>query len=366
MLAYEWVEQLKLPPEIVMMLIQHMIATRGVQFSFKEAQKLATELSAEQITTIEAAETLFSRSEAAWKGARRVLARMSKRRSPTLDEIDLYVKWTTEWGFAPKAVEAACAEMTSGDPSFKYLDGILNGLRTRSGGKTRTAADVQKQIEGERDESANVREMLAAFGMKEPVVDEGKRLIYRSMRELAEHDVIVLAARTAGKSKRNKSLEVIAPLLASWNDKGLKTAADVERYLADVNALNNRLRALFALAGRDEAGCTQPNRELLTKWRDTWRMPDALVDVAAELSKNVDRPMPYMDKLLSVWRDEGISTVEGAREANARFVESVKKKQETGTSAAKKVNMQKYEQRSYDDPEMDSYSPEQIEEMKAL
>lgn len=40
-LAYEWVEQLKLPAEVVLMLIQHMIATRGVNFSFKAAQKLA-------------------------------------------------------------------------------------------------------------------------------------------------------------------------------------------------------------------------------------------------------------------------------------------------------------------------------------
>ena len=40
-LAYEWVEQLKLPAEVVLMLIQHMIATRGINFSFKAAQKLA-------------------------------------------------------------------------------------------------------------------------------------------------------------------------------------------------------------------------------------------------------------------------------------------------------------------------------------
>ena len=34
-LAYEWVEQLKLPAEVVLMLIQHMIATRGDQFQLQ-------------------------------------------------------------------------------------------------------------------------------------------------------------------------------------------------------------------------------------------------------------------------------------------------------------------------------------------
>ena len=58
-LAYEWVEQLKLPAEVVLMLIQHMIATRGVNFSFKAAQKLAAELAQEHISTIEEAEAVF-------------------------------------------------------------------------------------------------------------------------------------------------------------------------------------------------------------------------------------------------------------------------------------------------------------------
>ena len=34
-LAFEWVEQMKLPQEVVLMLLQHMIATRGINFSFQ-------------------------------------------------------------------------------------------------------------------------------------------------------------------------------------------------------------------------------------------------------------------------------------------------------------------------------------------
>lgn len=100
-LAYEWVEQLKLPAEVVLMLIQHMIATRGINFSFKAAQKLAAELAQEHISTIEEAEAVFQRSEAAMKGARRVLSRLGMRRSPSMDEVDLYLKWTEQWGLSP-------------------------------------------------------------------------------------------------------------------------------------------------------------------------------------------------------------------------------------------------------------------------
>ena len=149
-LAYEWVEQLKLPAEVVLMLIQHMIATRGVNFSFKAAQKLAAELAQEHISTIEEAEAVFQRSEAAMKGARRVLSRLGMRRSPSMDEVDLYLKWTEQWGFEPKAVEAACRETTKGSPTFGYLDKVLEGIRSRSGGQATTGKAVERTLEAEQ------------------------------------------------------------------------------------------------------------------------------------------------------------------------------------------------------------------------
>ncbi|MEG0511312.1 MAG: DnaD domain protein [Clostridia bacterium] len=361
-LAYEWVEQLKLPPEVVLMLIQHMIATRGVQFGFKEAQKLATELSEQHVASVEEAESLFSRSEAAWKGARKVLSRLGKRRNPSMDEIDLYVKWTVQWGFAPKAVESACAETTKGDPSFGYLDKILQGIRERSGGKTVTASQVEKQIEGERDENTRVREMLAAFGLKAPVVDDGKRLIYRNMLSIAPHEVVLLAAREVGKRRGSHSIEDVASLLSAWRDRGIATAEDAKTYLATIAAQNKRLKELFAICGKED-GCTQANREMLKKWREQWQVTEPLLDLVAEYAKNVDKPMPYMDKLLQSWHDESVTTVEAARAEHQRFADAgAKGAGKPIERGAKKLMEQQYEQREYDPNEYGVLSAEQLEE----
>ncbi|MEG0900821.1 MAG: DnaD domain protein [Clostridia bacterium] len=348
-LAYEWVEQLKLPPEVVLMLIQHLIATRGVQFSFKEAQKLATEMSEQQVTTMETAEAFFSRSEAAWKGARRILTHLGKRRNPSMDEIDLYVKWTATWGFAPKAIETACTETTKGDPSFGYLDRILQGINDRSGGRaTSSAAQVERQLAGEKDESTRVREMLSAFGMKAPVVDEGKRLVYRDMLTYAEHEVV--------KRRGVHSLEDVTALLSAWREKGLKDASAVNAHLRLVEEQNKRLRALGALAGRESGSCTQPNRELLLKWTEQWRLPSALLDSAAECS--------YMDKLLSSWFGANALNVEAARAEHERHAQAFASKPAQGS--VKKVIEQQYSQRDYDPAEYDGLTPEQLEEVRKL
>ncbi|MDD3335500.1 MAG: DnaD domain protein [Eubacteriales bacterium] len=362
-LAYEWVEQLKLPPDVVFMLIRHMISTRGIQFSFQEAQKVATDLNQQQVNTADAAEVIFSRSEAAWKGTRKLLNHMGKRRNPTVDEIDLYLKWTTQWDFAPKAIEVACAEMTRGDPSFAYLDKILLGVRDRSQGKATTAAQMKKHLSEGQDETARIRAVLAAIGMTVQTVDEGKRAVYRGMASVSNAEVILLAANQAGK-KKGAGLDDVVALVDSWSERGLKDAASVSAYLQSVQATDKRLRALFTLAGK-EPGCTQANRELLRKWREDWQFSDPLLDLAAAYARNVERPMPYMDKLLHGWHEKSVTTITEAQEEHERFTDSARK-EHTAARGTKKVIEQQYSQRDYDPDEVNGPSAEDIEEAMKL
>ncbi len=369
-LAYEWVEQLGLSPEVVLMLIRHMISTRGIQFSFKEAQKIAGEMSSEKITTLEAAEMLFSRSESAWKGAKKVLSRLGKRRNPSEDEIDLYLRWTVQWGFAPKAIEAACVETTKGDPSFAYLDKILEGIHRRSDGKAITAEKVERFLKGEKDETGRVREMLTAFGLKSPIVDEGMRLVYRSLCEVAPHEVVLLAARQVGKRRGSHSLDQVSELVEAWNKRGLHTEGDVEAYLKSVAQQDKTLRSLFTLMGKEKSiTCSQANRELLRKWQEDWRISDALVQLAAVYARNVEHPMAYVDKLLTSWREKDITTVAEAQQEHEKFAQaalSAKAAPGNAKPATKRVLAQQYEQREYDPDEVNDMSPEDIEEAKKL
>lgn len=365
-LAYEWVEQLKLPAEVVLMLIQHMIATRGVHFSFQAAQKLAVELSEQKVFTIEEAEAVFNRSEAAMKGARRVLSRLGLRRNPSMDEVDLYQKWTEQWGFEPEGILRACRETTKGSPTFGYLDKVLEGLYTRAGGKGGAEAEVARQLEAAGDETARVRELLQALGVSMAVVDDGTRRVYRDLAAVGGHDVALLAARQVARTRSAHTLDNVAMLLEAWKEKGLVTAEAVEAHLAEVRLLNARIRALMERAGRS-GGINQSNRELLRVWRDEWHMPDALVDLAADYARGMDKPMSYMNKLLDGWRAAGVATVEEARAEHERFqAQASAQAGKPAPGGQKRVIEQNYGQRDYDPNEDDELSPEQLEEMSRL
>ena len=366
-LAYEWVEQYHLRPEVVLMLIQHMIATRGVNFSFKEAQKAAMELCEQHVETLEQAEAVFSRSQAAMRGARKVLNHLGLRRNPSMDEMDLYLKWTGEWGFAPKAIIEACKETTKGSPTFAYLDKVLEGLHSRSEGAKLTEKHVQKVLLDEKTELAAVREFLQALGISMAVVDDGMRLEYRSLAQYGGHELCMLAAREVVRHSKNHTIDNVSKLLDSWTAQGLTTIESVNEYLAEVEVLSVRIRELMEIA-RATGGCTRDNRSRLKQWQSDWHMPQALIELSAEFARGTAKPMQYMHKLLSSWHDESIANVEEARLSHERHLAELTKKPAAAPSAScgKRVIEQQYGQRAYDPAELDGITPEQLEEMNKL
>lgn len=367
-MAYEWVEDLGLPPEVVLMLMQHMISIRGKNFSFKAAQKMAVSLAEEHVKTIEDAESVLSRNKTVWDGSRRVLRRMGKRRDPSEDEMAMYLKWIRDYGYTADAIEAACAETTKGDPNFAYLDGILRGMLKRAGNKAMTSGtEVEKRLEADSDRTAPLKKLLAAMNNRGLTVNDTTLNAYEAMRALYADDIILLAGQTCALQGR-ADIESVSALLQSWYQKGLSTREQIEAYIAEFNRLNTFALALFEVwgqTGRPTAG----DRALCRKWLDDMHLSNEMVLFSAGFAKNADKPMPYLDKLLSIWASQGIVTPEAAAAANAAHqAQAGAKADGQGAQAAprgpKVVREQQYTQRPYEDPtDLPDWMRQKIREM---
>ena len=369
-LAFEWVENNKLPQEVVLMLLQHMIVTHGINFSFATAEKKVAEMLDQKILSIEDAEVYFEKSEAARDGIKKVLRHLGMTgRNPTRDEMDLYIKWTQEWGFEPKAILGACKETTKvGNPNLNYLDKVLEGLYSRSGGQATSEAKVQEALEESKAENAQVRELLQTLGISFAAIDEGLRHEYRDMAAEGGHDLVMLAAREVVKRTRVHTLDKVKQYLDGWRKLGLTSAAAVLAYLADIEKQNEELRTLMELAGAS-GGATQANRALLARWQNEWRMQPELISLAAELSRGKKDIIKYMDKLLEGWHNDHVGNVADARAAHEEHLARLQQKPEqrtAGSGGSKRVIEQQYQQRTYDPDELDDIPEDQLEEMKRL
>ena len=343
-LVWEWVQDVGLPPEAVLMLLHHCMAQKGPHFSFKAAEKLAVSMKEAGVVTPDDAESFLLHKQTVHDGVRKVLSRMGKRRLPTDDELAMYEKWVTEWRFQPQAILDACREMTSGDPSFKYLDKILDGLRNRS--EARTSEQVKKRLEQEEKQKDLAQEVFSRIGVKLSGPAAGRE--YQALLEIQPHGVLLLAADEC--RRKSWSLEDMYGLLERWRGKGYTTEETVREYLDKRRGLEMLLREVFEACGH-RGKPTAADLLLYNKWHG-WGYNQEMICAAAEQARNAESgKIPYLDKVLETWHEAGISDIS---QIQARKTQMKKKT----------VSEQQYTQRQYTEEELLAVSDDLIEEAR--
>ena len=196
--CYEWVEQMHLPPDVVIAMMRHMVQKHGKNVSMKKAEQMAMRLADEKVQTVEEAQEIFRRDQTVWSGSKKVLEKLGLRRYPTEPEQTMYSKWLVDWQFTPDAILRAVDEtIKSSNPSFAYLDGILKRLHEQ--GNVRTEQDVSGDIEGSRKENEPIKQFLRALGNYSITINDTTKATYKSFQTMYPDPVILLAAQQCAK-----------------------------------------------------------------------------------------------------------------------------------------------------------------------
>ena len=332
-LAYEWVQDLGLRQEVVLMMLNYLIDTRGVSFSFKAAQSLAVTMREAGIQSTEDAEGYLNHSKRIHDGARAVLRRFSLRRQPSEDELNLYRVWTETWGFTDEAILAACAETVKAqNPSFGYLNGILSSLRKRT--TAASGKQVAQHLETQSQRQRNAQEVLRTLGAR--VNASAIQAAYDALAERFPHALILLAAGEV--TAQEGMFQDIEPLLESWQAQGIADEAAARKSLAVLHRHDGLLKRLMDAAGQ-KGQPTLYDREQLVSWLNAGHS-EALLLAAAAQARSARVKMPYINKVLERWRAAGITTPEAAL-ASA-----------PAATPGKKVGAQQYTQRQYTEEEL--------------
>ncbi len=336
-MAYEWVEEEGLSPEAVLILLRSMWTMRGAQFNFQQAGQMAVKLRENGAQDAAGAERYLRYQESVHRGAQAVLRRLGRRRYPSEDELALYRKWVDEWGFTQEGILAACKETTSaGEPSMKYLDGILARLHTGNG-QPQGATAVEDSIDKGREELKRAAEVLNALGAR--LRPEAVLPICRELEETRPQELIVYAAQECARNGKN-TLEDLTRLLESWDKRGLRTEADARSYVQHVRTLDATLYRIYEACGyHGRAGKT--DREYLERWQAMGFEEDLLLLAARQASGASSQKMKYINSVLKSWQQNGVTTLNQAERLPGR-----------AQSAGKRVSAQQYKQREYNEEEM--------------
>lgn len=340
--AMEWVEDLNLPAEVVLLMARRVAARlqeenggkpRTVPYVFKVLGKTAADWAARDIRTLEKAEAELSKGLPEHKTASQVCDYFNFRRAPTEAELSLARKWVAEWRLTREDIERALKETAaSSSPSFAYLDGILRRHRDEAGRVAEGIDEEQRLAEG-------FRGALSELGAQARTIPPSQLEAYRGwIRDGFEPGAIERAAARAANKGRH-TFAALDEEVRRFAGLNLKTVEAADRYNAERNELKQKARQMLEAAGRDRKPSESDMRQM-----DEWLkvQPLEVILLAAGRAREMQMPLKAIEKNLKIWTERGIRTVsDAAAELDSR-------KNHASPAARPAPRAVAYSQRDYD------------------
>ena len=228
---YDCIETFHLEEKTVLELVSHCMEEKGRNVRIQYIVTVAKSWADAGIFTYDQARTYIANAKVRQHGATAVLRRWNKRRSPTLDEMALYDRWITDWGFDDEAILAVCPRLTStSSPSFEALNDRLRELYEQHKVK---AADIRADSESISDEKEFARMVFARMGkVSTPSRDDVRQLsVFLDGPDGLPREVVLLAAEECVDAER--PFGKLKAILKDWAERKIRTVEEAQKALTE-------------------------------------------------------------------------------------------------------------------------------------
>lgn len=348
---YDWIEILLLPAEVVLMMIQFYLSKKGEKLSINYLDKVAESWAKDGINTLQKAEEYIEQYESCYQETIAVLKYLGIHRSPSKAELDLYKKWQTLWGFSLNAILEACKETTKiQSPNMAYLDKILESLNKLG---LSSQQEIKEYLDSRDTINDRIKEVLFNLGYKDVAPTPEHQALYLKWTKTWQmsHDVVLLACKQSIRRNSRSSINQVDQLLTKWKERDFKKSKDIKNYLKHKKILISEIQAVLERAG-DNREVTAADQKIFLRWTEEWNLPYELILLAAEYSTMAENKLPFINRILNNWYDNGITSV---REAKADHERHLQRNQAAvhAPSTRKQVDFNRFEQHSYSDEDLE-------------
>ena len=212
---YDWIEIFGMDEATAVMLIRRCMDMKGAKVSIQYMDKAARAWADEGILTADLAEQRILMETELNSGAKAIYTRWRKSGRPTEDELELYRKWTEDWGMTQEEIMAACPAMTAADkPTFAYLNSILENMRSGGG--------VMEFLSAQNAAEEIARQMYIRSSIQGVPSRKEKDSVFTWLNSwhMEAETALYAAELSAGVSR---PFAKAAKLMEGWHEKGITT-----------------------------------------------------------------------------------------------------------------------------------------------
>ncbi|MEG1893838.1 MAG: DnaD domain protein [Clostridia bacterium] len=228
---YDWIDVFGMEEAAAIMLVQYCVSLKGARVSMAYMDAVAKNWADSGVLSAEAAEEYIAGYEQMHSAAQSIKKGWSKK-PPTRDELDMYKRWQ-EWGFDNEAILSACAQMAGiNDPSFKYLNSILESWKISGRSNTTQINEYLKR----RDAAAELGRMLfARAGLQRKHTESELEQIIR-WKDIWHMDTEIMLLAAEQAKDASSPFPVLRKYIEAWHVGGIDSVSAAKKTFAHKEA----------------------------------------------------------------------------------------------------------------------------------
>ncbi|MCH5152871.1 MAG: DnaD domain protein [Clostridiales bacterium] len=260
-------------------------------------------------------------------------------RSINYEDRENYEKWSKEYGFSGEAILYAAKKCKPG--GLFRLDNLLSQYY-------RNGVFSEKEIYAFEQEKTHLYELAKAINRTigvyyqslDSVIEE---YVLKWLRKGYDDETLIAIAKYSFTSGI-RSLNGLDAIIDKLYKKGVTNLTSLDAYLGTLANTDKAIQSILYKCGLVRRTIAN-DRALYKTWTEDWSMPLDVIYYAAELSAGATNPLTYLNRILSDYKNNGISTVEQAKSHKSNNAQS------TATTATV-IAGKDMERRSYTDDEI--------------
>ena len=306
---YYLLKTMHFQPEALLMIIKFCTQIKGANVGYKYIVTVAKNWANEGITTTKSVEERLFTYEQAGSDLEKLLKICGAKRNATLEEREMFLKWTKELGFNYNTIEYVAKLLKPTKVNFEKLDARLLKYYEMKKLSIKEIEDYEK----EKSEMYTLaREINKKMGLYyenlEPVVEN----YVSKWLNLGHNSTSLLALADYCFKNSIRTLEGLDSTVLKLYKLGIVSMEAIEEYMQELILLDKEIKEILEKLGISRM-VTNQDRTYYKTWKQDWNLSSELIALGVEMSAGKFQPLQYLNKLLSNWHTNSVKTLDEAK-----------------------------------------------------
>lgn len=309
---YEFMEISHMEPEALVLIIEYCARAKGNKVGYNYILTIAKNWSMEGIITYEQVENKLMELEQDSSEIGEIFNVLGIKRVASIDEKEYLRKWKNDFEFNFETILEVCKlskKKKRVATNFEKLDNIFKNYYEM---KLSSIKEI-KTYEDEKDDLYQISKTVCKnlglyYENLEPVYSNyTQKWITMGFDDKTLDEVASYCFKQA-----IRSLDGMDTVVTKFYKLGITSLEALKEYLNAVIKNDEEIKEILDKLGLVR-NVNKFDRDFYKTWTSDWNMPSALIDEAITLSRDKTSPMQYLNKILSHWRANGVTTVEESK-----------------------------------------------------